>query len=80
MQEIGNIREPRLQELAVGVPQTLQLSRAESTVQKYTRCFDHWKMWAAQYPEISEFPAQPAHVALYLQHLLETSEAKNSSG
>ena len=32
----------------------------------------------AQYPEISEFPAQPAHVALYLQLLLETSEAKTA--
>ena len=74
MQELGNIREPRLQELAAGVPQTLRLSRAESTVQKYTRSFDRWKKWAAQYPEISEFPAQPAHV----QHLLETSEAKTA--
>ena len=78
MQELGNIREPRLQELAAGVPRTLRLSRAESTVQKYTGSFDRWKKWAAQYPEISEFPAQPAHVALYLQHLLETSEAKTA--
>ena len=78
MQELGNIQEPRFQELAAGVPRTLWLSRAESTVQKYTRSFDRWKKWAAQYPEISEFPAQPAHVALYLQHLLETSEAKTA--
>ena len=78
MQELGNIQEPRLQELAAGVPRTLRLSRAESTVQKYTRSFDRWKKWAAQYPEISEFPAQPAHVALYLQHLIETSEAKTA--
>ena len=78
MQELGNIREPRLQELAAGVPRMLRLSRAESTVQKYTRCFERWRKWAAQYPEISEFPAQPAHVALYLQHLLETSEAKTA--
>ena len=47
-------------------------------MQKYTRSFDRWKKWAAQYPEISEFPAQPAHVALYLQHLIETSEAKTA--
>ena len=53
MQELENIQQPRLQELAVGVPQTLRLSRAESTVQKYTRSFDRWKKWAAQYPEIS---------------------------
>ena len=78
MQELGNIRKPRLQELAAGVPHTLQLSRAESTVQKYTRYFDRWKKWTAQYPKISEFPAQPAHVALYLQHLLETSVAKTA--
>ena len=56
----------------------LAATRAESTVQKYTRSFDRWKKWAAQYPEISKFPALPAHVALYLQHLLETSEAKTA--
>ena len=78
MQELQNIRQPRLQELAAGVPQTLLQSRAESTVQKYTRSFEHWKKWAAQYPEISKFPALPAHVALYLQHLLVTSKAKTA--
>ena len=61
-----------------GVPRTLLQSRTKSTVQKYTRSFDRWKKWAAQYPEISKFPALPAHVALYLQHLLETSEAKTA--
>ena len=78
MQELQNTQEPRLQELAAGVPRTMLLSRAESTVQKYTRSFNRWKKWPAQYPEISKFPALPAHVALYLQHLLETSETKTT--
>ena len=60
MQELQNILEPRLQELPMGVPRILQLSKAEATVQKYTRSFDHWKKWAAHYPEISKFPTQPA--------------------
>ena len=78
MQELGNIQEPMLLELETGVPQMLRLSRAESTVQKYTRSFDCWKKWAAHYPEILEFPAQPAHVCNTLPAVLtrETSEAK----
>jgi len=72
------LQEPKLQELVAGIQRTLRLSRAESTVQKYTRTVDRWKKWAAQYTEILQIPAQPVHVALYLQHLLNTTEAKTA--
>ena len=78
MQDLGKIQEPKLQDLAASIPNTLRLSRAESTVQKYTRSVEWWKKWAGQYPEIPQFPAQPAHIALYLQHLLDTTEAKTA--
>ena len=57
-------------------------SRAPSTVQNYTGGFRRWKKWCVNM-DISHFPANPVHVALYLMFIMESKDSyhavKNAS-
>ena len=56
-------------------------SRAPSTVQNYTGGFRRWKKWCVNM-DISHFPANPVHVALYLMFIMESKSyhaVKNAS-
>ena len=57
-------------------------SRAASTVQKYSGGFQRWKKRYVDM-DISHFPANPVHVALYLMSIVESKEpchvVKNTS-
>jgi hypothetical protein len=48
-------------------------SRAQSTTAGYNRSFQKWKNFATHILQVPYLPADPFHVALYLQHLSETS-------
>lgn len=48
-------------------------SRAQSTTAGYNRSFQKWKNFATHILQVPYLPADPFHVALYLQHLAETS-------
>ena len=48
-------------------------SRADSSTTKYMYAFQRWKRWAEPRLEVSEFPMQEVHFALYLQHVCETT-------
>ncbi len=60
-----------------GIVELLFSSRAASTVAKYTRTYGRWKQWA-QEQEFPNFPAQPLHLALYLEHLARCTRYKAS--
>jgi len=60
--------DPELIRLAERLPSTLLRSRADSSAKKYTGLFRWWKTWAAE-RDLQPFPAQPHHVALYLQSI-----------
>jgi ribosomal protein S18 len=48
-------------------------SKAESTTIGYSKSFQKWKKFAEGVLDVQYLPADPFHVALYLQHLSDTS-------
>lgn len=76
---IQAVEDPELKRLAHKLPATIMGSRANATVRKYLRAFQRWRRWAIQHkPEITVYPIQDGHFALYLQHLAEFSQSKAS--
>jgi site-specific recombinase XerD len=57
---------------------TVLSSRAPSTVSAYLRSLRRWKQFTDRHSNLNYFPAEPAHVALYLQHLLESTKSHQS--
>lgn len=53
-------------------------SRASGTVLSYLRSLKRWKLFTEEHRHLQYFPAQPVHVALYLQHLLESTGSYHS--
>ena len=70
------LEDPELQRLAKELPETVLRSRASSTKPKYLLAFQRWKNWASGKAEIQVFPIKAAHLALYLQHLGETTKSR----
>ena len=52
---------------------TVLAGRASSTVAAYLRSLKRWKSFTEKHTGISYFPAESSHVALYLQHVLDTT-------
>ena len=72
---LSSCRDPSLLELACKLPSTVLVSKASGTIDSYRRAFARWKEFAAAKEEIEAFPAKPEHVALYLQHLLDSTQS-----
>ena len=72
---LSSCRDPSLQELAYKLPSTVLVSKAPGTIDSYGRAFARWKEFAAANEEIEAFPAKTEHVALYLQHLLDSTQS-----
>ena len=52
---------------------TVLNSRAESTTLGYHKSFQKWQNFAINILDVPTLPADPFHIALYLQHLAESS-------
>ena len=78
--ELAELQDPELKRLAKSLPDTVMHSRADSTTRKYMYAFQRWKAWAAERREVTVFPVQEVHFALYLQHLGEVSSSKSTVG
>ena len=74
----AGLRDPSLRELASRLESTVIASRATGTTDAYRRAFLRWRSFAASSDEIQAFPAKPEHVALYLQHVLDTTKSHSS--
>ena len=74
----AGLRDPSLRELASRLASTVIASRATGTTDAYRRAFLRWRGFAASSDEIQAFPARPEHVALYLQHVLDTTKSRSS--
>ena len=44
---------------------------AESTSQKYLYGWKAWEKWAERYKEVTAIPADPFHICLYLNDLIQ---------
>ena len=64
-----------LQRLADASPISVLRCKATSTTKKYLGAYKRWKAWATAH-NLTAFPANEAHVALYLQHLAEDKSSK----
>ena len=71
-------QHPSLKQLAEFLQVIVLGSRAQFTTNKYLLAYQRWVNWAQLYEEITSFPAQPSHIALYLQHLADSSESKSA--
>ena len=78
-QTVRELQDPELKRLAAYLPQTVLCSRADSTVIKYLNAFRRWKEWADTKSEVSVFPIQVAHFALYLQHVGQSTQSKSAA-
>ena len=77
-QELAELKDPELRRLAESLPETVLHSRADSTTKKYLNAFQRWKTWAVERQEVTVFPVQEVHFALYLQHVGEASRSKSA--
>ena len=63
-----------LHPLTERLKKTVLAGRAHSTVISYLRSMHKWKSFATRY-NFCYFPAEPTAVALYLQHIIETTKS-----
>ena len=75
---LNQLQDPELKRLASTLPDTVMRSRADSTATKYLYAFRRWKEWAEQRREVTVYPVQEVHFALYLQHLGERTQSKSA--
>ena len=76
-QELDNIEDPELKELATLLPTVVFSSRAPSTVKKYSGAFLRWKDWLTQKFEVDCCPASPTQISLYLMFLIKKSSTSS---
>ena len=74
MKEIDN---PCLKELIDELPGTVLQAEANSTVKCYSSSWQRWKRWSMEKLGKCELPANPMHVALYLQDLIKDAQEKS---
>ncbi|KAJ7371341.1 hypothetical protein OS493_026441 [Desmophyllum pertusum] len=67
--EAATFKDPDLQSLSSRLQTSILSARAPGTVNMYDRAFKRWKDFALSKHELSYFPANPIHVAVYLQHV-----------
>ena len=70
---LSELSDLSLRSLASRLESSVVASRAPGTTEAYRRAFLWWKEFASSKTEICAFPANLEHVALYLQHLLNTT-------
>ena len=75
---LNDLREPSLTGQVSRLQSTVIASRAPGTTDAYRRAFTRWKNYASSIDEIQAFPAKTEHVALYLQHLLDTTHSHSA--
>ena len=71
--------DPCLQGLASRLQKSVLSARAPSTTSTYHREFKRWKDFAVSNLKGNYLPANPIHVAVYLQHVLESTKSCSST-
>ncbi|CAH3184252.1 unnamed protein product, partial [Porites lobata] len=76
--DLSAVEDESLKELASRLEATVLASRAPGTTDAYRRSFVRWKKFASSKSEFQHFPAKTEHVALYLQHLIDTTHSQSA--
>ncbi|KAK2558650.1 hypothetical protein P5673_018844, partial [Acropora cervicornis] len=69
----GRFTDPELSRLASSLPLRCLGAKADSTVGRYSRAFEKFRLWATGYREISVLPTSFLHVATYLEFLVQSN-------
>ena len=77
-QDLAKLKDPRLQQLAQQLFGTVMSSKAPSTEKKYLYAFGRWKRWAEGMDGVTVFPVEAIHLALYLQHIGNSTGSRAS--
>ena len=77
--QLKNLETAYLQELASALPEIVLQSKENSTVKCYNAGWQRWQKWSAENFSKKELPANPMHVALYLQSLLKECQQSSKS-
>ena len=67
-----------MQHLCESLPFVIRSALAPSTTTKYERGWALWLDWPSTKPEVRTCPSDPFHVAIYLNHLLQTNGTKGT--
>ena len=78
--DLSAVEDEFLKELASRLEATVLASRAPGTTDAYRRSFARWKRFASSKSQFQHFPAKTEHVALYLQHLIDTTHSQSAVG
>ena len=46
----------------------------ENSTTKTYSCFEKWKIWETQFPEVNVLLADEFHIVVYMMHLLQTGK------
>ena len=72
------LESSHLKQRASSLPKLMESAYAKSTIEKYRSAWNNWRTWSGQFPEVNHAPANPFHVALYLNDLVHENCSKNS--
>lgn len=73
--DLAKLKDPSVRKLASRLQSSVVASKAAGTTDAYRIAFLRWRNFARSKDEIQEFPAKTEHVALYLQHLMDTTRS-----
>ena len=76
--KLWNLKHPDLIGLADRMKSTVLTSRASGIVNGYTRALNRWREFASRWGIVAIFPAELLPVALYLQHISESTSSCSS--
>ena len=71
-QRISHLLDPKLKELAAGLPLRCVGAKANSTTARYSNGFQKFKTWVSQFAELSSLPTDGLTLSLYLEHLVRS--------
>ena len=76
--DLSAVEDESLKELASRLEATVLASRATGTMDAYRRSFTTRKKFASSKSEFQHFPSKTEHVALQLQHLIDTTHSQSA--
>lgn len=72
------LKNNELKSLSESLPEVIMAAKADTTTNKYWRAWSKWLQWCKDKDEVISMPADPFIVAIYLNHLLHSSNNKGA--
>ena len=70
--QIDSIADRKLKRNAETLPILIKNAFSKSTLKKYKPAWEKWLQWSSKFEEISQCPADPLYVTLYLNDIVST--------